>query len=213
MAQKNSSPRRSTEGASTRSKGARTPADQAASEEPSTEAQPKAAFPIVGIGASAGGLEAFSELLHALPNDTGMAFVLVQHLDPTHDSMLSEIMSRATAMLVSEARDQTSVLPNHVYVAPPGIDLTIQDGVLHVAPRTETRGQHRSIDHFLRSLAADQAHQAIGVILSGSATDGTLGLEEIKAEGGITFAQDESAKHDSMPRSAVADVCVDFMVS
>src|SRR5689334_10451111 len=146
-------------------------------------------FPIVGIGASAGGLEAFSELLHEVPVDTGMGFVLVQHLDPTHHSMLTEILSRATAMPVAEVRADTPVLPNHVYVSPPGMDITIEERVLRVAPRAEPRGQHRSVDHFLRSLATDQRHAAIGVILSGSATDGTLGLEEIKAEGGITFAQ------------------------
>src|SRR4051794_40337717 len=171
------------------------------------------AFPIVGIGASAGGLEAFSELLHEMPLDTGMAFVLVQHLDPTHHSMLTEILSRATAMPVAEVREDTPVLPNHVYVCPPGKDLTILRGVLQVAPRAEPRGQHRSVDNFMRSLAIDQRHGAIGVILSGSATDGTLGLEEIKAEGGITFAQDNTAKHDSMPRSVIAAGCVDFILS
>ena len=171
------------------------------------------AFPIVGIGASAGGLEAFNELLHGLPSDTGMAFVLVQHMDPSHGSMLAEIMSRATAMPVSEVRGETPVLPNHVYVSPPGQDLTIENRVLRIAPRAEARGRHRSIDSFLRSLAADQGHQAIGVILSGSATDGTLGLAEIKAEGGITFAQDDTAKHDSMPHSAIAAGCVDFVMS
>ena len=170
-------------------------------------------FPIVGIGASAGGLEAFSEFLRGLPGDTGMAFVLIQHLDPSHKSMLAEIMSRWTAMPVSEAHGETPVLPNHVYVSPPGQDLTIANGVLHLAPRAEKRGQHRSIDTFLRSLATDQRHQAIGVILSGSASDGTLGLAEIKAEGGITFAQDDTAKHDSMPHSAIATGCVDFVMS
>jgi two-component system CheB/CheR fusion protein len=204
MPKKNSAPSGPSRAISSRGKPA---ARTTAGEKPDT------LFPIVGIGASAGGLEAFSELLHAVPADTGMAFVLVQHLDPSHGSMLTEIMARATAMPVSEVRGETDVLPNQVYVGPPGMDLTIDRGVLKIAPRTETRGQHRSIDHFLRSLAADQAHQAIGVILSGSATDGTLGLQEIKAEGGITFAQDDTAKHDSMPRSAIAAGCVDFVLS
>src|SRR5712692_5632215 len=169
-------------------------------------------FPIVGIGASAGGLDAFIQLLRALPADTGMAFVLVQHLDPTHASMLTEILSRATAMRVAEVTDQTAAEPNHVYVIPPGVTLGIERGILRLSPRKEARGQHRPIDDFLNSLAHDQGHLAIGVILSGSATDGTLGLESIKAEGGITFAQDDTAQHRSMPNSAVAAGGVDFVL-
>src|SRR5712691_672440 len=169
-------------------------------------------FPIVGIGASAGGLEALIQLLRALPADTGMAFVLVQHLDPTHASMLTEILSRATAMRVAEVTDQTAAKWNHVYVIPPGVTLGIERGILRLSPRNEARGQHRPIDDFLNSLAHDQGHLAIGVILSGSATDGTLGLEWIKAEGGITFAQDDTAQHRSMPNSAVAAGGVDFVL-
>src|SRR5712691_10706130 len=169
-------------------------------------------FPIVGIGASAGGLDAFIQLLRALPADTGMAFVLVQHLDPTHASVLTEILSRATAMRVAEVTDQTAAEPNHVYVIPPGVTLGIERGILRLSPRKEARGQHRPIDDFLNSLAHDQGHLAIGVILSGSATDGTLGLESIKAEGGITFAQDDTAQHRSMPNSASAAGCVDFVL-
>jgi len=169
-------------------------------------------FPIVGIGASAGGLDAFIQLLRALPADTGMAFVLIQHLDPTHPSMLTEILSRATAMRVAEVTDQTAAEPNHVYVIPPGVTLGIERGTFRLSPRKETRGQHRPIDDFLNSLAHDQGHLAIGVILSGSATDGTLGLESIKAEGGITFAQDDTAQHRSMPDSAVAAGGVDFVL-
>src|SRR5215510_9741955 len=170
------------------------------------------AFPVVGIGASAGGLDALKEMLRALPADTGMAFVLIQHLDPTHASMLTEILSRATTMPVAEAGDQMTVHPNHVYVIPPGKDMVIEQRVLRLSPRSETRGQHRAVDHFLRSLADDQAHKAIGVILSGSATDGTLGLEAIKAAGGITFAQDDTAQQKSMPRSAISAGCVDFVL-
>jgi len=169
-------------------------------------------FPIVGIGASAGGLEAFTQLLHALPADTGMAFVFVQHLDPTHPSMLTEILSRATVMPVSEVTDQITAEPNHVYVIPPGVTMGMERGILRLSPRKQTRGQHRPIDDFLSSLAHDQGHLAIGVILSGSATDGTLGLESIKAEGGITFAQDDTAQHRSMPNSAVAAGGVDFVL-
>jgi two-component system CheB/CheR fusion protein len=169
-------------------------------------------FPIVGIGASAGGLEASTQLLRALPADTGMAFVFVQHLDPTHPSMLTEILSRATAMPVAEVTDQMAAEPNRVYVIPPGVTMGIERGILRLSPRKETRGQHRPIDDFLSSLAHDQGHLAIGVILSGSATDGTLGLESIKAEGGITFAQDDTAQHRSMPDSAVAAGGVDFVL-
>jgi len=136
----------------------------------------------VAIGASAGGLDAFTEILRALPPDTGMAFVVIQHLDPTHASMLTEILSRSTTMSVTEVTNQMVVQPNHVYVIPPGVTMGITRGKLQLTPRTDTRGQHRPIDHFLRALAEDQGHRGIGVILSGSATDGTLGLEAIKAE-------------------------------
>jgi two-component system CheB/CheR fusion protein len=175
-------------------------------------AQEHPAFPVVGIGASAGGLDALKELLQALPTDTGMAFVVVQHLDPTHSSMLSEILSRATKMPVTEVKDEPAVEPNHVYVLPPNRNMIINKGVLSLAARTEARGQHRPIDSFFRSLAEDQKHKSIGVVLSGSGTDGTVGLEEIKAEGGITFAQDESAQYEGMPRSAVDAGCVDFVL-
>jgi two-component system, chemotaxis family, CheB/CheR fusion protein len=170
-------------------------------------------FPIVGIGASAGGLEAFSSLLKHLPLDTGMGFVLVQHLDPEHDSALTQLLGRATSLPVDEVTNNLRVEPNHVYVIPPNTNLSIAAGVLTLRPRPKTRAPHRSIDVFLEALAADQREKAIGVILSGTATDGTLGLEAIKANGGITFAQDDSARYDSMPRSAVAAGCVDFILS
>ncbi len=176
-------------------------------------AKPDAIPVVVGIGASAGGLEAFSRLLAALPNDTGMAFVLVQHLDPNHESVLRDLLSRTTQLPVLEIKDGTSVKANSVYVIPPNTNLAISHGVLQLSSRTAGRGQHRPIDDFLISLAGDRAHRAIGVILSGTASDGTLGLEAIKGEGGITFAQDEaSAKFDSMPHSAVAAGVVDFVL-
>ncbi|HET6574058.1 MAG TPA: chemotaxis protein CheB [Fimbriiglobus sp.] len=170
------------------------------------------AFPIVGVGASAGGLEAYQHLLRALPADTGMAFVLVQHLAPEHQSMLAEILGRSTAMPVIEVHDEPRVEPNHVYVIPPNRTMLMTDGHLKLVPRSEVRGQHRSIDTFLRSLADEQSHHAVGVILSGTGNDGTLGLEAVKAEGGITFAQDESAQQTGMPRSAAAAGCVDFVL-
>jgi two-component system CheB/CheR fusion protein len=171
-------------------------------------------FPIAGIGASAGGLEAFRQLLEHLPTDTGMAFVLVQHLDPKHESILTELLSRSTRMRVSEVREGMAVEPNHIYVIPSNSNMAIVDGVLRLSPREEGRARRRPIDYFLRTLAEDQGNRAIGIILSGTASDGTLGLEAIKAEGGITFAQDsKSAKYDSMPRSAIAAGHVDFILS
>ena len=175
-----------------------------------TEGSP---LPVVGIGASAGGLEAFTQMLRALPVDTGMAFVLVQHLAPTHASLLAEILSRTTSMPVTEVHDEPQVQPNRVYVIPPDRNMIISGGALQLLPREAAHGQHRPIDLFLRSLAEDRRDRAIGVILSGTATDGTLGLAEIKAEGGITFAQDDTAQQNSMPRSAVASGCVDFVLS
>ncbi len=164
---------------------------------------PAAAVPVVGIGASAGGLEAFRELLEALPNDTGMAFVLVSHLSKTYKSMLSELLSKATLMPVAEARGQTPLLPNHIYVIPPNTTLAMEDGSLVTQPIREASRHGLVIDAFFRSLAEHRKSQAIGVVLSGTGTDGTLGLAAIKAEGGIAFAQDQqSAKFPDMPRSA-----------
>jgi two-component system CheB/CheR fusion protein len=172
-----------------------------------------APFPIVGIGASAGGLEAFTHLLAALPPDTGMGFVLVQHLDPDHESALTQILSRATSLPVHEITNDEVVEPNHVYVIPPDTNLSIAGGVLEIRAPARPPAPHRSIDAFFESLALDQRERAVGVVLSGTANDGTIGLEAIKAEGGITFAQDDSAKHDSMPRSAIAAGCVDLVLS
>jgi two-component system CheB/CheR fusion protein len=167
--------------------------------------------PIVGIGASAGGLEAFTELLSHLPDDTGMAFVLIQHLDPSHQSHLTELLSRASKMPVSEVQGETRAEANHVYVIAPRCNLSISGGVLHTPPRPYS-GRNMPIDSFLRSLAADRGSQSLGVVLSGSASDGTLGLQAIKAAGGTTFAQEmRTAKFDSMPRSAIAAGVVDFV--
>lgn len=169
-------------------------------------------FPIVGVGASAGGLEAFTRLIKHLPANTGMAFVLVQHLDPEHESKLPELLAKTSKMPVLEVANNTRVKQDHIYVIPPNRSMTIKDGVLKLLPRKQANGRHRSIDHFFESLANDLRNQAIGVILSGTATDGTLGLQAIKGEGGITFAQDESAKYDSMPKSAIAAGDVDFVL-
>ena len=167
---------------------------------------------MVGVGASAGGLEAFTELLSHLPDDTGMAFVLIQHLDPSHESHLTELLSKASKMPVSEVKGETRAEANHVYVIPPRCNLGISDGVLHTPPRPAS-GRNMPIDSFLRALAADRGSKAIGVVLSGTASDGTLGLQAIKAAGGITFAQEmRTAKFDSMPRSAIAAGVVDFVL-
>src|SRR5438552_18081613 len=182
-------------------------------QQPEPQQSRRGLFPIVGVGASAGGLEAFTQLLRALGPGTGMAYVLVQHLDPSHESALTELLAKATEMPVRQVTDATPVEPNHVYVIPPNVDMIISQGILRLTARTETRGYHMPIDRFLRSLAEDQGSNAIGVILSGTASDGTLGLAATKAEGGITFAQDEkSAKFDGMPQSAIAAGCVDFVL-
>ncbi|HZC36102.1 MAG TPA: chemotaxis protein CheB, partial [Chthoniobacterales bacterium] len=169
-------------------------------------------FPIVGVGASAGGLEAFSELLRQLPEKTGMAFVLVQHLDPTHGSVLPEILARTTRIPVKEVTDGTRVLPDHIYVIPANTDMVIEGGVLRLRVRMLVRGQHKPIDLFFHSLAEERGGRAIGVILSGTASDGTAGCTAIKAAGGITFAQDEeSAKYSGMSRSATNAGCIDLV--
>ncbi|HEX6824429.1 MAG TPA: chemotaxis protein CheB [Candidatus Sulfotelmatobacter sp.] len=170
-------------------------------------------FPIVAIGASAGGLEAFSNLLRALPSDPGFALVFIPHLDPTHESAMVELLARTTRLPVHQAAEDMRVQMNMVYVLPPNCDMTISDGVLHLAKREMGRGHHMPIDTFFRSLAEDQSSNAVGVILSGTANDGTLGMSAIKNTGGTTFAQDyESAKYDGMPHSAVEAGVADYVL-
>ncbi len=168
--------------------------------------------PIVGIGASAGGLEAFSELLTQLPENTGFSFIFIQHLDPHHESKLTELLQQRTAMRVQQAVNGTSPEPNQVYVIPPNTSMEIQNRSLQLSSRQIGPAQ-MPIDTFFRSLAEDQGAVGIGIVLSGSASDGTLGLKAIKGEGGITFAQEPStAAFDGMPRSAIAAGCVDFVL-
>jgi two-component system, chemotaxis family, CheB/CheR fusion protein len=150
-------------------------------------------FPVVGVGASAGGLEAFTGLLRHLPADTGMAFVFVQHLAPQHSSMLPALLARATAMPVVEVQQGMPLEPNHVYVIPPNTLMSMALGVLKLEPRPEERGAPRTIDFFLSSLAVNQKGAAIGVILSGADSDGALGLQAIREEGGIAIVQSESS--------------------
>lgn len=172
-----------------------------------------APFPIVGIAASAGGLEAFTQLLSHLPADTGMAFVLIQHLDPNHKSLLSEILARTTQMPVNEVKDGVVVEPNQVYVIPPNTKMVLCKGVLQLSPREKIYGKYLPGDAFFTSLAIDRGHKAIAVVLSGGDGDGSLGLKAIKAAGGMTFAQcQDTAKFDSMPNTAVATGNVDFVL-
>jgi len=170
-------------------------------------------FPIAAFGASAGGVETFTQLLQAMPADTGMGFVLVQHLDSKHRSVLADILQRSTRMPVLWVQPNTPVERNHVYVMPPGADLEILGGKLQLKTRTRARAPRLPIDRFFESLARDRARMAIGVVLSGTASDGTLGLKAIKAEGGITFAQSEaSAKYNGMPASAANAGVVDYVL-
>lgn len=170
-------------------------------------------FLIVGMGASAGGLEAFKEFFSAAPKNMGMAFVIVQHLDPTHKSLMVELLKKHTDMQVKEVKDKTKVLPNNVYVIPPNKDMAIFNGVLHLMEPSAARGFRKPIDFFFRSLAVDQQEKAIGIVLSGTGTEGTLGLKDIKGQGGLSIVQDpETAKYDGMPRSAITAGVEDFIL-
>ena len=170
-------------------------------------------FLIVGMGASAGGLEAFKGFFEAMPDAPGMAFVLVQHLDPTHKSLMVSLLKNHTKMAVTQVRDNTKVVPNHVYIIPPNKDMAILNGKLHLMDPTAARGFRRPIDFFLRSLAEDQTERAVGIILSGTGTEGTLSLKEIKGKGGLSIVQDPTtAKYDGMPRSAIAAGSEDFIL-
>ena len=184
------------------------------SDVPITTGQEGDRFPVVGIGASAGGLEAFRELLSHLPIDTGMAFVFIQHLGPNQKSLLSEILARETAMPVAEVTNGMTVAPNCVYVIPPNTKMTIEQGVLKLTTREKIRGMVMPADTFFYSLAADLGSKAIAIVLSGGDGDGSRGIEAIKAAGGITFAQCEaSAQVSSMPNTAVATGRVDFILA
>ena len=174
---------------------------------------PGASFPIVGIGASAGGLGAFEAFFSGMPADTdpGMAFVLVQHLAPDHKSILSDLIRRYTRMQVFEVEDGMVVQANCAYIIPPNHDMAFLNGALHLLEPSAPRGQRLPIDFFFRSLAQDQHERAIGIVLSGTGSDGTLGVRAIKAEGGMVMAQNpESTEFDGMPRSAIATGLVDY---
>ena len=175
-------------------------------------ADARAAFPIVGIGASAGGLEALVQFLEQVPAASGMAYVVVQHLDPTRKGMMPELLQRATTMKVAQVKDRMRVRPNCVYVIPPNSEMSILHGVLHLLAPVAARGLRLPIDVFLRSLAEDQHELSAGVILSGMGSDGTLGLKAIKEKAGVALVQDPaSAKFDAMPRSAIEAGLADFV--
>jgi two-component system CheB/CheR fusion protein len=169
-------------------------------------------FPVVGIGASAGGLEAFVQLISDLPVDTGMAFVLVQHLDPYHESLLPELLAPHTAMPVITVENDLEIRPNHIYVIPPNASMVLEDSTLRLVAREP--GLHLPIDIFFRSLARVQGSRAIGVVLSGNASDGSFGVRAIKAECGITFAQSEAtARFGGMPRNAISTGAIDYVLA
>lgn len=171
-------------------------------------------FPIVGIGASAGGLEAISKLLNHLSVDTGMAYVIIQHLERTHESHLAEILSRNTKLPVKEITNKMRIEPNHIYTIPPNCAVALSNYTFNLSSRSGVLGQSIAIDFFFVSLAENKKNRAIGIILSGTATDGTNGLKAIKSAGGTTFAQDpQTSKFDGMPRSAIASGVVDLVLS
>jgi chemotaxis methyl-accepting protein methylase len=183
---------------------------------PATKVKPRALrpCPVVGIGASAGGLEALLQFLEQVPVDSGMAYVIVQHLDPTQKGMMPELLQRATTMKVRQVKDRTRVRPDCVYVIPPNHDLSLLHGVLHLLTPTAARGLRLPIDFFFRSLAEDQREQSIGIILSGMGSDGTLGLRAIKEKAGLVLVQDPTtAKFEPMPRSAIEAGLADFVAS
>jgi two-component system, chemotaxis family, CheB/CheR fusion protein len=167
---------------------------------------------VVGVGASAGGIEAITSLLESTPLDTDLAFVIIMHLDPVHSSQLAEVLSRTTKMPVHEAAEGARLEPNQVYVIAPNTMLAVNAGHLHVTPRLQISGPNLPVDQFFNSLAEEFGTRSIGIVLSGTGSDGTLGLMSIKGSNGITFAQDHSAQHDGMPRSAIESSCVDFVL-
>jgi two-component system, chemotaxis family, CheB/CheR fusion protein len=191
-----------------------TPARKNSLPPPGPEPSKADSFPIVGIGASAGGLEAFKELLASLPEKTGMAYVLVPHLDPDHQSVLTEILSRFTKIAVCEVMDGMPVERDRIYVIPPNKTMGISEGKFLLVGREPTHGPHLPIDYFFAALANDQGDRAIGIVLSGTASDGTQGCIAIKVAGGITFAQDEkSAKYYDMPGNAIRGGSIDSVLS
>ena len=178
-----------------------------------TKASDSTNFPIVGIGASAGGLNAYKAFFSHMPANSNMAFVLVPHLDPSHQSLMVELLAKQTAMPVCEVTDNLLVEPNHVYIIPPAHYLSIKKYMLQLASPPETRGAEIAIDSFLRSLAEDQKERAIGIILSGTGSHGTSGLQAVKANGGMAMVQNpDTAEYDRMPQNAIDTGCIDYIL-
>ncbi len=173
---------------------------------------PSRHFPIVAIGASAGGLEALEQFLGHVPADSGMAYVVIQHLDPNYKGIMPELLQRITAMPVAQVKNRTKVMPDHVYVIPPNKDISILHGILYLLDPIAPRGLRLPIDFFFRALADDMQINAIGIILSGMGSDGTPGVRAIKEKGGLILVQyPASSKFDSMPRSAIDTALVDIV--
>jgi two-component system, chemotaxis family, CheB/CheR fusion protein len=169
--------------------------------------------PVVGLGASAGGLEAFRQFLSAVPEQSGLSYVLVQHLDPNHESLLPELLARCTALPVRQAQDKMPIEADHVYLVPPNANLEIADSHIRLTPFAEPRGLRRPIDTFFKSLAGDQSENAAGIVLSGTGSDGTAGLRAVKEAGGLTLAQSpNTAGYDGMPSSAISTGHVDHIL-
>jgi two-component system, chemotaxis family, CheB/CheR fusion protein len=190
------------------------PADPGA-ETGSTSASGATTFPVVGIGASAGGIAAFEAFFAAMPpeDDTGLAFVVVQHLSPDHKSVLVDLIKRYTRMEVREAEEGLAVQPHCTYIIPPNHNLSLVGGVLHLARHDNRRKPRLTVDHFFASLSIAQRERAIAIVMSGTGSDGTLGIREIKGEGGLVIAQaPDTCEYDGMPRSAIATGMVDFVL-
>src|SRR5688572_5799496 len=174
---------------------------------------PRLPFPVVGIGGSAGGLEAFSEFFKVMRVDSGMAFVVIQHLPPDRESLVPDILARHTKMKVLQVVDGMKVEPDHVYVIRPGHTLTLRNGILHLGEPVEKRGHQRPIDDFFRSLAEEQRERAIAIVMSGMGSNGTAGAQVIKTVGGVCIAQEpDSAKFPSMPRNLLDAGHADFVL-
>ena len=180
-----------------------------------SRAQPQQGFPIVGIGASAGGLAAFEAFFSGIPASVkpGMAFILVQHLSPGYKSILSELIQRCTHMQVCEVEDGMVAQPNCVYIIPPGRDMAFSNSALHLLEPSSPHGHRFPIDFFFQSLSQDQNERAICIVLSGTGSDGSMGVRDIKGRGGMVMAQNlESTEYDGMPRSAIATGLVDYVL-
>jgi two-component system, chemotaxis family, CheB/CheR fusion protein len=181
---------------------------------PSVQPEPPyPTFPLVGLGASAGGIQALQTFFDNMPDQTGMAFVVIMHLSPDYESNLARILQNRTRMPVVQATEPTKVIPNHVYVIPPSKHLSLQDGHIHLVEPQQATGKRLAIDLFLRTLAAVYGPRAVAIVLSGTDGDGSIGIKHVKEQGGLTIAQDpDEAEFDSMPRSAIKTGMVDWVL-